>query len=545
MFDKAVMQEIKDVARILGVEPAALAAVAHIESGLRTHAMVAGRAEPLIRFEGHYFDRRLSGAKREKARREGLAAPQAGRIANPPAQAARWTLLARAAAIDHVAAHESASWGVGQVMGAHWAWLGYASVDALVAEARAGVGGQMRLMARYIDKAGLAGALRARDWAAFARGYNGPGYRRNDYDGKLARAYERYSDRSERAAPAPPMLRRCARGEAVRMLQTSLSWHGYVIETDGVFGPLTERALRAFQSRSGLTVDGVAGPATMAALARPAVLSDENNRPGSPSPLVRFLKRLFEAAVPPPRKRAAQDDGQTSGALLEQPMAKSIEDETMAKKSTGQKTQALLEIMTAQPVIPVLKIDRAEQAAPLARALAQGGLPAIEITLRTPVALDAIRRIADEVPEALVGAGTILDADQFARAEAAGARFIVSPGATPELIDAAAASPVPLLPGAVTPSEIMAAAARGYKVLKFFPAEPAGGTAFLKALASPLSDIRFCPTGGIDAANALRYLALGNVICVGGSWVAPDGLIAEGRWSEIEALAREAARLRS
>lgn len=216
----------------------------------------------------------------------------------------------------------------------------------------------------------------------------------------------------------------------------------------------------------------------------------------------------------------------------------------MATRPGGQKTQALLEIMEAQPVIPVLKIDRAERAAELARALARGGLPAIEITLRTPAALDAIRHIAYEVPEALAGAGTVLDADQFAQAEAAGARFIVSPGATPELFDAAAASPVPLLPGAITPSEIMAAAARGYTVLKFFPAEQAGGPAFLKALSSPLAGMRFCPTGGIDRTSAADYLALGNVICVGGSWVAPDNLVAESRWNEIEALAREAAGLK-
>lgn len=543
MFDKDVMQEIENAARGLGVEPAALAAVAHIESGLRTHAMVAGRAEPLIRFEGHYFDRRLSSARREKARREGLSAPQAGRIANPAAQTGRWALLARAAAIDHVAAHESVSWGIGQVMGAHWAWLGYASVDALVAEARTGIGGQMRLMARYIEKAGLAGTLQAKDWATFARFYNGPAYRKNDYDGKLARAYERYARRAGGAVAAATALRRGARGEAVRNLQSALSKHGYPVAIDGLFGPRTQRALQAFQSQNGLTVDGVAGPATMAALARQTAPQEAEALPASSGLLIRFLKRLSAATAPAPQS-GAQDDGQASEALLEQPLSKSIEAERgMATGQGGQKTQALLEIMTAQPVIPVLKIDRAEQAAPLARALARGGLPAIEITLRTPIALDAIRRIADEAPEAVVGAGTILDADQFAQAEAAGARFIVSPGTTAELIEAAAASPVPLLPGAVTPSEIMAAAASGYTVLKFFPAEQAGGIAFLKALASPLAGIRFCPTGGIDAATAPRYLALGNVICVGGSWVAPDRLIAEERWDEIEALAREAAGL--
>lgn len=209
----------------------------------------------------------------------------------------------------------------------------------------------------------------------------------------------------------------------------------------------------------------------------------------------------------------------------------------------SQKTHELLQIMEAQPVIPVLKIERAADAIPLARALARGGLPAIEITLRTPAALEAIRLAAAEVPEAIVGAGTILNPAQFEAAVAAGSRFIVSPGCTASLIDAAADSPVPLLPGAITPSEIMTAYERGYSLLKFFPAEQAGGAAFLKSLSSPLSDIRFCPTGGIGVANAATYLSLPNVICVGGSWVAPDDFIAAGKWDEIEALARAATSL--
>ena len=160
----------------------------------------------------------------------------------------------------------------------------------------------------------------------------------------------------------------------------------------------------------------------------------------------------------------------------------------------------------------------------------------------TPM-VDAIRAVAAEVPEAVVGAGTILNPEQFEEAVSAGARFIVSPGTTPSLIDAAASSPVPLLPGAITPGELMAAAERGYSLLKFFPAEQAGGAAFLKSLVSPFAGIRFCPTGGIGAGNAADYLSLPNVICVGGSWVAPDGLVAEGKWDEIEALAAAAAKL--
>ncbi len=205
-----------------------------------------------------------------------------------------------------------------------------------------------------------------------------------------------------------------------------------------------------------------------------------------------------------------------------------------------QKADKLLPIMTGQPVIPVLKIARAADAAPLARALAKGGLPAIEITLRTRDALDAIRIASAEVPEAIIGAGTILSARQFDQAVDAGARFIVSPGTTQELLDAARVSDAPLLPGAITPSEIMAAAEEGYALLKFFPAEQAGGAAFLKALSSPLAGVRFCPTGGITAANAASYLSLPNVICVGGSWVAPDAMVEAGDWAAIEELARRA-----
>lgn len=209
-----------------------------------------------------------------------------------------------------------------------------------------------------------------------------------------------------------------------------------------------------------------------------------------------------------------------------------------------QKTETLLPVLAGQPVIPVIRIERAADAVPLARALAKGGLPAIEITLRTPAAIDAIRAAAEEAPEAIVGAGTVLDTRNYEAAVRAGARFVVSPGASDRLFDAAEASAVPLLPGAVTASEIMAAIDRGYSLLKFFPAEQAGGAAYLKSLSSPLAGARFCPTGGITAANAQDYLKLPNVVCVGGSWVAPDDLMAQGSWQEIEALARAAAQLR-
>jgi 2-dehydro-3-deoxyphosphogluconate aldolase/(4S)-4-hydroxy-2-oxoglutarate aldolase len=207
------------------------------------------------------------------------------------------------------------------------------------------------------------------------------------------------------------------------------------------------------------------------------------------------------------------------------------------------KAEILQSLLNGQPVIPVLKIADPAHAVPLARALARGGLPMIEITLRTAGALEAIRRVAAEVKEAIVGAGTILDARQFDEAAKAGAKFIVSPGITRELLAAADDSAAPLLPGAITPGEIMAAREAGLNFLKFFPAEQAGGVAFLRALASPIADVKFCPTGGINLRNAADYLSLSNVVCVGGSWIAPDDLVQAGRWDTIEMLAREASAL--
>lgn len=206
-------------------------------------------------------------------------------------------------------------------------------------------------------------------------------------------------------------------------------------------------------------------------------------------------------------------------------------------------SEVLLRLCGAAPVIPVLVIDDAAQARPMAEALRDGGLPVLEVTLRTPAALEAIRRMAD-VPGVTVGAGTLLGQTDVVAAVEAGARFGVSPGATPELIEACAAARLPLLPGAATASEVMALRARGYRLLKFFPAETAGGVAALQALAGPFPDMRFCPTGGIGPQNAPRYLALANTLCVGGSWVAPRALITASDWAGITALARQAAGLR-
>lgn len=209
----------------------------------------------------------------------------------------------------------------------------------------------------------------------------------------------------------------------------------------------------------------------------------------------------------------------------------------------GDKSQALISILKLQPVVPVLVIKDLAHAVPLARALVAGGLKAIEITLRTPVALQAIRAVADEVEGAVPGAGTVLNAKQYHQAVEAGSQFIVSPGTTLELLDVARKSPVPLLPGAATPSEVMALREEGYEVLKFFPAEQAGGAAYLKSLSSPLAGMLFCPTGGITPDNARDYLSLPNVVCVGGSWVAPTALVEAGDWDGITRLAEEACRL--
>lgn len=201
------------------------------------------------------------------------------------------------------------------------------------------------------------------------------------------------------------------------------------------------------------------------------------------------------------------------------------------------------DICSLAPIVPVLVIDDAASARPLAEALVAGGLPALEVTLRTPAALDAIRAMA-EVPGGYVGAGTLITPEDVHAAKEAGATFGVSPGATDELLAACETEGLPLLPGAATASEAMRLLARGYDMLKFFPAEASGGAPALKAISAPLPQISFCPTGGVRPDNATSYLSLGNVVCAGGSWVAPKALVTDRKWDEIEALAREAAQLR-
>lgn len=208
----------------------------------------------------------------------------------------------------------------------------------------------------------------------------------------------------------------------------------------------------------------------------------------------------------------------------------------------SQQSQKAAEICRLAPVVPVLVIDDLSHASPLAQALVAGGLPALEVTLRTSCALDAIRAMS-EVPGGMVGAGTLLTLADVKAAKAAGATFGVSPGATDRIIGACEDEGLPLLPGAATASEIMALLERGYTVQKFFPAEQAGGAAYLRSIGSPIPQVRFCPTGGISLAIAPQYLALGNILCVGGSWVAPKAAMVRGDWAAITALAAEAAAL--
>ncbi len=221
-------------------------------------------------------------------------------------------------------------------------------------------------------------------------------------------------------------------------------------------------------------------------------------------------------------------------------MSQSITSQSIAPIGTI----SLLDIMHASTVIPVIAIDELAHAVPLAKALVAGGIRVLEITLRTVHGLAAIRAIADAVPEAIVGVGTLTRPEEFIAAREAGAVFGVSPGLTAELMEAARRSGLPLLPGVMTPSEVMAARAAGFLQLKLFPAVPAGGIGMLNAIAGPLPDVMFCPTGGISEGTAAAFLACNNVACVGGSWLTPKDAIRAGDWARITTLALAAAALR-
>jgi hypothetical protein len=277
MFDETTIAAVSAIARREGWDPAGLLAVVEVESAGKAFAVVDGRQEPLIRFEGHYFDKRLSGAAKTRARAAGLASPKAGAVGNPSSQAARWKLLARAIEINAQAAYESVSWGVGQVMGSHWSWLGFGAVTDLVNLCRRDVAGQVELMVRFVKKSGLSAALARRDWAAFAHGYNGPAYAKNKYDTKMAQAHARWAKRlpsapapsasePKRATPPRLVLRRGDRGDTVLQLQRLLAARGAALVADAEFGPRTERAVKTFQESRGLAADGIVGPRTWTAL---------------------------------------------------------------------------------------------------------------------------------------------------------------------------------------------------------------------------------------------------------------------------------------
>ncbi len=207
--------------------------------------------------------------------------------------------------------------------------------------------------------------------------------------------------------------------------------------------------------------------------------------------------------------------------------------------------RTISQIMHTAPVIPVITIEKLEHAIPLARALVDGGLPVLEVTLRTKCALAAISAIANELPEAIVGAGTIINRTTYEQARAAGAQFIVSPGFTAELLACYEENQLPFLPGVNTPGEIMRLLEAGISAMKFFPAEAAGGIPMLKAFSAPLPQALFCPTGGISMSNAREYLALPNVACVGGSWMVSKNLVDNRQWQDIKALAKAAAELKT
>lgn len=250
---------IDRVAAVFGYQPAALKAVVEVESAGQIFAIVDGRHEPLIRWEGHYFYRRCVAMVRERAEARHLAAPAAGAIKNPASQQARWDdLLKPASQLDRQAALESCSWGVGQVMGAHWKWLDYSSVLEMVDRSRADLEGQLELMCRFIEKSGLKGALARQDWKTFAAGYNGPAFMKYGYHTRLAAAYARHDGQMRPVA---------GRDGRVLEIQSRLNAHGFIVTVDGWRGRKTTSAIKAFQKARGLLADGIVGSLTAAALA--------------------------------------------------------------------------------------------------------------------------------------------------------------------------------------------------------------------------------------------------------------------------------------
>lgn len=262
MFTKNTIKRVSDRAKQIGVDPAALLAVAEVESGGKPFWVVNGDSLPPARFEGHYFYRLLPKNKRDRAVQLGLAHPKAGGVKNPRSYAGVYDLIERAAKIDKAAAYMSTSWGVGQVMGENWKDLGYSSVYDLVEQNKKSVDGQIESMTRFIEKNGLVDELQRRDWASFARRYNGPGYRKNAYDTKMAQAYKRWS-KALSQGDSYLAVAKTARDDALIDIQRKLKRLGYYTgKIDGIEGSKTRAAVRAFQRDNGLKQDGKYGPLT-------------------------------------------------------------------------------------------------------------------------------------------------------------------------------------------------------------------------------------------------------------------------------------------
>lgn len=275
MFTSEQMTVIEKFANDIGVEVNKMLAFMMTETNGQAFAVVNGRQEPLIRWEGHYFYKLIKAALRQRAVELKLASPKVGGIPNPKKQEDRWDLLNRGKALDVTAAISSVSWGIGQVMGAHWQWLGYSSAQEFEKKVRSGFRGQLEAMVMFLDRSGIIPHLKRGDWSAVARIYNGKDYAKNKYDVKMKNNYTKLTGVVEKPKSAG-MLRAGSKGAAVRELQKLLVRAGFSIEVDGDFGQATERAVRLYQKNNGLEIDGVAGPATMAALQKLKVTPDED-----------------------------------------------------------------------------------------------------------------------------------------------------------------------------------------------------------------------------------------------------------------------------
>lgn len=306
---------VKRIAASIDVPEAALLAVIETESNGIKGEVINGRLEPLIRYEGHYFDKLCDPKVREAARKAGVSDPKAGGVKNPVSQVNRWSMVKRAAAFDRVAAYASCSYGVGQVMGSHWKALGYISVDQMINAARSGFAGQVEIMAKFIKMNGLDKALRDLDWSAFARGYNGKNYRVNKYDTKMAAAYARWGGEGTVSQKRSGYLRLGSQGAGVRDLQAMLVLAGAKITIDGDFGTTTHDAVMLFQLTHNLVVDGIVGPKTQEALTAFRAVAPENAGQQKVLKIDEVQKGLGTAVAIPAVVNSAKE---TMEALVEQ-----------------------------------------------------------------------------------------------------------------------------------------------------------------------------------------------------------------------------------